>query len=140
MLKPLVTTAASIVLLSACNTPSGMIAAFDNSCPAGWSHYEEADGKFLLQVSVDEEGAPIYGITRAGGDTEVSLAVENLPPHDHRIMYRHDAGAGFQAQGLMGHKMTDSNADGMTTHQTGGGQPVELPKPPFWSVNFCKKN
>ncbi len=68
--------------------PSGMIAMFARSCPAGWTRFAEMDNRFPIGAS-DYTGV-FGGSSTLSGQTEVAgVHKHNMGNHTHTISHKH---------------------------------------------------
>jgi len=137
---------------TALSVPSGLIAIFDTSCPAGWTRVSAFDNRFL-------QGSPSYGIT--GGATghtheynlldSTSMSIESMYSRDGNLywatMSLGEIGVTSPGELRMfpyshgtfpttGYK---SDSDTPTVQPSGSyGEPE--PYPSYIDVIFCKKD
>jgi hypothetical protein len=142
--------------------PRNAIVAFDGNCPeTGWEPYAEASGRFLLGAS------PQYPRGDPGGEEEIQLSEENLPPF---TLVGQTAGTavnlfvlqyvpGGQDSYQQGALSTDKSPN-KAVRDPVPAKPTEIPVPPtqievsstekmqgkkiqymprFYSVNYCRK-
>ena len=57
----------------------GMIGYFENTCPEGWEEYVHGHGKFILGANNRFQSG------ETGGNSTITLIVENMPPHTHTL-------------------------------------------------------
>lgn len=117
------------------NSPEELDAAFDIVSGLGrtgstWETWAIADGRngtddmggiFPLGYKFGE-----YELGAAGGNAEITLTVEQLPPHDHD--YRTAVGEAYK-RGNTGSRFFDNNLPAKTD-KTGSGDPVNI-LPPY---------
>ncbi len=119
----------------------GMIAAFPQSCPAGWEPFTPATGRFLLGAGAGEGLTPRTAGSTSGTE-QVTISVEQLPSHQHRTVEAgDDTNSEFGTTRLSRRRQgTQWSGDGLVsrTGSVGGGQPVPN-MPPFLVVAFCQK-
>ena len=106
--------------------PSGAVIAFDlASCPAGWSEYEKAHGRFIRGI---DRGDPI---TDPQGERKPgSLQEDLLKSHTHT----HKAPRGFNS-GAGNHARAKPDSTG-TTSATGGAET----RPKNVALLYCRRN
>ena len=103
--------------------PSGIIMAFDDSCPTGWTRFTALDSGFV-------KGKAVYGATGGGGHTHSfdPPAVNTSASSDD---FNSDPGSGVNAA-EDGHR---HSVDRPSTTSTSTN-----PNPPWIGVVFCKKD
>lgn len=92
--------------------------------------WERIKGKML--VGVDENDADFNESSKTGGEKEVTLTVEQIPPHNHSLTAHGSDGTGnmvSQSIGNGGSRVVASWVIG----NTGGGQPHNN-MPPYYTV------
>lgn len=130
--------------------PSGVIAAFETSCPAGWSAYTTANDRVLVAAG----GA--YSIGQIGGADSVALTSNQMPRHSHHmfadandrydsVQYYPDAAPNRAASGSssgasysIGGNRYGQPATRGSTEAVGEGQPFDN-RQPYIALNFCKR-
>ncbi len=132
--------------------PAGAVMAFDlTSCPAGWSEYTQARGRFLR--GIDPSGGTAVdpaGLRAPGSQQEGSLIMQNGgAATDMRILslrslklagMNYDKGTGTSA-GLSGSWLqTDSVASGDWGANAYDGNYVGIARPRNVAVLFCRKS
>ena len=63
-------------------TPEGIIVASTDLCadlPGNWSSYTEASGRMIVGAGSR------FAVGNTGGEETVTLTVEQIPPHTHKI-------------------------------------------------------
>jgi len=139
--------------------PSGMIAMFDASCPAGWTGFTQMDNRFPL-------GVPSFTGNGGGNPTITGLQISpagqhshTLAPHSHSVsMVTQSASSACGEMGGGGSGCHPSdwththNVSGTTANNSGGLTTSNQPDhthgitqsqawlPPYMGVVFCKKN
>ena len=129
---------------SGAEVPIGAVMAFDLSdeCPAGWSRFDEAMGRFVLGSGAGQ-GLTQRDFRSRDGKERYQLTEANLPPHRHQV-YPH-AGeiighGGIVEAGAKDGPITDTSRvrDSQTGNGFGQSEPYNV-MPPFISLRFCKK-
>lgn len=103
--------------------PKGAIMAFNlKECPAGWSRFGAANGRFLLGAANPDEL----------GKAEGRADIPNGGGHKHPVQQGHAPGGGrFGNDNADDHWHTGSAGD----HNHGGNN-----MPPFLTVSFCTRD
>jgi len=97
-------------------SPSGMIVFFAGSCPAGWSEYTPADGRFIVAISGAKTNAGTVGTALANLGTRT---ITDVPAHTHSI---DPPSTATDSQGSHSHGITDpEHAHSYTKPPTGRG-------------------
>lgn len=66
--------------------PSGAIMAFNlNSCPAGWSKFNNANGRVL--VGIDITDSSFDTLLETGGEKTHTLTLSEIPSHNHTFYH-----------------------------------------------------
>lgn len=96
-------------------------------------------GKFPIGVDLSDETGHWDGAEMTGGQQEVTLDVDNIPPHTHQICAHTDIGI-TPNSGRDYPMMADANFlnASLLMSYTGGGQPFDI-TPPFISVYMWKR-
>lgn len=130
-------TAGSLSSASSGNTiPSGMIAAFEGSCPSGWSNYSKAAGRSLVgdgtlsQSYRGQNYSANYSIGQKGGVRAYRLAGSEIPSNKRGT----DATKFESCWDCPGNPTSTSQ-----TSHSGYGSAFDN-QDPYLVVNFCKKN
>lgn len=144
-------------------TPPGLVAAFYRSergalgaCPAGWSLFSEAGGRFIVgaggHTNVDENGGRLTRHPSAfdlpadavGGSETHKLTVQEMPKHRHLPHGEVDRIVGYDNEGPGDRAIQTRSTDGASllnsavTSFEGGDQPHNN-MPPYIALYFCKK-
>ena len=127
--------------------PRGTIVMWSGSIatiPSSWALCDGSNGtpdlrdRFVVGARQDQDGVPMTKIKgtlmKTGGLPEVTLTVEQIPPHSHS--YNETPWTGGRYDGHSSPLMTDQRA--ATTGLTGGGQAHEN-CPPFYALAFIMK-
>jgi hypothetical protein len=117
--------------------PAGLIAMWSGSVaniPSGWALCDGSNGTPDLRDRFIVGAGGSYNVGSRGGQKEVTLTVNQIPPHNHT--YRGNTGTqpGWGPTGGSGHPRFGD----MTTSQTGGGQPHEN-RPPYYALAYIMK-
>jgi hypothetical protein len=109
--------------------PTGTIAAFAaSSCPAGWSEYTAARGRFLRGIDTLAAGVDPDG-TRAPGNTQA----DDLKSHRHTLSYYNSGSGSGNNDWAMGMNTTRSGEQSRLTALEGGSET----RPKNVAVTFC---
>ncbi|MBO9467749.1 hypothetical protein J7443_21135 [Tropicibacter sp. R15_0] len=118
------------------------------SCPKGWELYEPAKDRFILGA-----GGTLAKVQEEGGQTVVSLTLENMPKHRHVVTSSppdeniHDGFGGsahdFGLSPIYNPSITPETGWSQTQHpefmsEVGGDTPINT-IPPFVALFFCTK-
>tara|TARA_Y100000588_G_scaffold341918_1_gene386345 strand:- start:57409 stop:59436 length:2028 start_codon:yes stop_codon:yes gene_type:complete len=147
------------------NARVGQIAAFDGSCPVGFTYFEKAAGRFLLgenktqlkdltpseinklvnekKAFLDKEGNVLeYAVGDSGGEAFHTLTEDEMPIHNHEVP---DIKASCSGSDCAGYAMAKvgargdtvwSNANEIPTGPAGKDKSHEN-RPPYYVVNYC---
>lgn len=147
------------------NARVGQIAAFDGSCPEGFTYFEKASGRFLLgenktqlegltqteinklvaenKAFLDKNGNVLkYAVGESGGEAFHSLTEDEMPIHNHKVP---DIKASCSGADCAGYAMATvgargdtvwSNANEIPTGPAGKNESHEN-RPPYYVVNYC---
>jgi hypothetical protein len=140
--------------------PPGMIASFNGYCPAEWSQFEAATGRFLIgagdedrfeaslrnwdQLDSEASGGArpvpltIYGVGDNGGEETHLLSTAELPSHDHAQTWGQGNGDKANPQAGKSVETYWMTAQGRTL-ETGGDQ-AHNNLPPYVAIRFCMKD
>ena len=127
--------------------PSGAVVAFDreDGCPAGWSEYRDADGRFIVGTgrhSVHDAYGNVLDELEfggEGGERTHRLKVKEMPKHHHRHWFSNGAGddrapdADFRPHESGGRDY----AQRRDTTATGDNKPHNN-MPPYIALRFCR--
>ena len=72
----------TLVTIFRSDVPAGAVVAFDDpsGCPEdNWSAFSDGEGKFIVGVGTG------YEYRSTGGQSEVALEENHVPPHDHSV-------------------------------------------------------
>lgn len=101
----------------------------------GFGTWERIQDRFLIGAGAEFE------IGETGGSSEVTLGIQNLPPHQHNIQGHNEEGGStvdWTDRGLEYTISTVGFHTGIRTNYIGGGQPFEN-LPPYIVVNIWKR-
>lgn len=128
--------------------PSGMIALFNQGCPAGWSRFSALDGRFPMgNIQAGTTGGASQHIHPISSDgthnhnhtTEVvKLGSRVAPPGPAFDEFEFTEDVGVTSQKRWGRHRHNINPDGAHNHTGGTGSTDNLP--PFRTVIYCEKN
>lgn len=106
--------------------PSGAVIAFDlKECPAGWSEYEKAHGRFIRGIDRGDPKTDPQGERQPGSLQEDLLKSHT---HTHKAPRHYNSGAG-------GHARAKPDGSG-TTSATGGAET----RPKNVALLYCRRN
>jgi len=151
-----ISTAAITPGFSAMLIPSGMVALFAQSCPAGWTRFDLLDNRFPL-------GVPSFSGNPGGSNQITGLTTAAAGGHSHTVnAHKHDAGTLIAAASsqFMGDEQDGGGVDNWPTHthpitgNTGSSSPGTNTQglhthaissdghwlPPFLGMVFCQKD
>lgn len=125
---------------------AGVVIAFASPsptvvCPTGFSVYTDARDRMIVGAGNK------YGLGATGGLEMVTLGIEHIPAHSHRVSVSNSTAAS-QNDHLAGNELAAFGIDPIfvagnikhnITETMGGGQPHEN-MPPFVALFFCKKD
>ena len=117
--------------------PPGVIVMWSGSIkniPSGWALCDGSNGTPDLRDRFIVGAGGSYNVGSRGGQKEVTLTVNQIPPHSHTYRGNTDTYPGRGPVGGSGHPVFGN----MTTSQTGGGQPHEN-RPPYYALAFIMK-
>ena len=123
-----------------------MILYFDADCPEGWEVYEEAQNRFILPNSVEEE------VGQLGGSTDFVLTTNHFPQHHHKSvasivdgtrlpLYPTNQVSSVYDNGndqAISFRSRSGTANKGKTSDTGSGVPMSI-APPYIRLRACKK-
>jgi hypothetical protein len=117
------------------NSNSGLIGYFENECPEGWVEFVSSKDRFILSAGTN------YHLGTFGGQSEVSLTIDQMPAHTHsytdpKVSPALWAGPGRELGGDRYREYPTVN--GGTTTSTGLGKPHNN-MPPYIVLKSCKK-
>lgn len=139
--------------------PTGMVAAFlgtapinepNRHCPKGWSSYRQAWGRFIVGAGPGEGEISDRLPLEEGGDETVTLKVEEMPNHAHRVEFIErsasppnlkalENGTGFVRRLGSNNPAALERVSFAASHRSGGNQPHNN-MPPYIALYFCKKD
>lgn len=126
--------------------PTGTVIAFapddpQQTCPSGFSRYDEAVGRVVIGAGTVEKLTP-RAFKEVGGEEQVTLTLAQIPPHSHPTSF---VILGYGGGGDLRHGVAHPIMDGFPpdnsklTGTAGGGQPHNN-MPPYIALYFCKKD
>ena len=135
--------------VTAVDLPSGAVVAFakEHGCPAGWTEYKEAEGRFIVGAGRHSEYNQ-YGnevtmkyVGDTGGEDQVRLGIDHMPSHFHRNPSRgDDAQRRKIVWALQAARLGDyGGPDSRPTEATGGNKPHDN-MPPFVALVYCQRD
>lgn len=114
--------------------PTGAVIAFNlESCPRGWTPYEQASGRFIVGVSNGSQSSQ-KPLGQTGGSETHRLSIAELPSHDHGGILGGDGKKAGMLNDWAYHA-----AGYVRIKPQGGGQPHNN-MPPFLAQLYCIKN
>jgi microcystin-dependent protein len=116
------------------NVPLGGIIIWSGSfetIPDGWGVCDGANGTPDLRDRFVQSNGNIYNVGDIGGANEVTLNINQIPPHSHDVP-KGNTGGGI---GVQNGPLTGGT---LTTQSTGGGQPHEN-RPPYYALYYIMK-
>ncbi|MFM2384113.1 MAG: hypothetical protein RIQ72_685 [Candidatus Parcubacteria bacterium] len=115
--------------------PVGAIVLFANSCPTGWSEFTALQGKMPIGVNA------VYPIGSTGGNSQITLSVNQLPSHSHDYGLASGGNIGVESvEGGAPHEVIAPKPGGRnSTLSTGGGSAINIMNP-YKAVIFCQKD
>ncbi len=128
--------------------PPGMVAAFAGQCPAGWTEFTAASGRFFVGANgVGEDGKKL-DVATTGGKWSATIAADNLPDIKSKASFgmlqslRGGPLGHYQGDALLvttdantGKQMNPFQADS----QFVGGKKALATAPPWYSILYCQK-
>jgi len=135
--------------------PKGAVVAFasEQGCPAGWTDYKEAWGRFIIGAVTQDKIGQIPGdfaedargekllakdFGRPGGEEKHLLTVPEMPAHSHNIVLDRKWGdKSNQGVGWGSDDGTHPPAQQSTSIE-GENKPHNI-LPPYVALYFCKK-
>ena len=118
--------------------PVGFIIEVDNAefnPNASWGGtWERLKGRVIVGVNEDDSDFATSGKT--GGEKEVTLTVDQIPPHKHRVAsYKGDGSTNDGYNARMGNGIWENN---IYTTTIGGGQPHNNMPPYYTAYRWIK--
>ena len=144
--------------------PTGAIAAYESSCPSGWTRFTALDGKYIYvdnTTSGSSGGAHTHlhdysEIREHYHDMDTPSGANMTNPGNHSHQWRHNTGSGTSTRRARTSIVTGSittTSNGSHSHsatipatvssQTGVASPqttTENSEPPYKEVVFCQKD
>jgi hypothetical protein len=117
--------------------PAGLIAMWSGSVaniPSGWALCDGSNGTPDLRDRFIVGAGGSYNVGSRGGQKEVTLTVNQIPPHSHTYRGNTSTHSTRGPVGGSGYPLFGN----MTTSQTGGGQPHEN-RPPYYALAYIMK-
>ena len=150
----------------------GAVVAFDreDGCPAGWSHYEAAAGRFIVGIGRhtghDASGNELANLElrEQGGERAHRLSVNEMPRHGHRLFVEPTRGdhvglpwwvppgevaevaagtlPGHDPVGrfMYGHGQSFGNLRARILIEEEGGTEPVDNMPPYTALRFCRRD
>lgn len=138
-------------------TLKSAIVAFESECPAGWTRYAKADGRFILGVS------PAHPLGEMKGEETVTLTETQMPKHQHATTppvhknirlypWQGPWGVSKFSPATFNHRTSDNRVGyyAQAVIDPSGVYPLSEPvgndenshnnMPPFIALYFCKKD
>lgn len=137
--------------------PPNAVVAFDGPCPLGWAPFEQAAARVIIGAGQPTDPKhkfwyrqlPSGGVEpleltprelrESGGEESHFLSLAEMPAHAHKTLRAENTvgNGNFPSKEAMGQN-GNVTADGKTD-DTGGSRPHNT-MPPYYALNFCKKN
>ena len=124
--------------------PTGAVVAFTTAdCPAGWSPYDDAEGRFVVGVGRHTEhdpwGIPVADLTlgNVGGHRTHKLTEDEMPRHVHEFQSS-DGYDSPESTDNTPHEFGQKNRHD-PTRPTGGDTPHNN-MPPYIALTHCRKD
>lgn len=105
-----------------------------DSIPAGWALCDGRNGTPDLRDRFIVGAGREYSVGDTGGAKEVTLTVDQIPPHSHTYRGNTSTQPGRGPVSGAGHPLFGN----MDTSQTGGGQPHEN-RPPYYALAYIMR-
>ena len=110
--------------------------------PTGWQLCDGSNGTPDLRGRFVLGAGGKYAVDATGGEEEVTLRLENIPPHTHMYKYGGAGIAGAPTSDNTFYKVKASGSNQAYTEYTGGQNGTTVPhenRPPFWALCFIMR-
>lgn len=110
--------------------------------PTGWQLCDGSNGTPDLRGRFVLGAGGKYAVDATGGEEEVTLKLENIPPHTHMYKYGGAGIAGAPTSDNTFYKVKASGSNQAYTEYTGGRNGTTVPhenRPPFWALCFIMR-
>lgn len=114
--------------------PAWAVMAFNlASCPAGWTRFTDADGRFIMGYPTNSK--------EKGGNATIKLTIKQLPPHSFKIAK--DTYKGWDDANtrtfVKSYFAWVSDSETFSTNTLGEGQSIDIQNP-YIKLLYCQKN